>query len=75
MGRPAGLSEDEASGVHAIYFYSFATLDLDRLFTIPKGLSSYRFAGNLAVSFDERSILIAALERVESDLVLVENFR
>ncbi len=69
------LSEDEASGVHAIYFYSFATHGLNRLFTMPKGLSFYRFAGNLAVSPDERTVLITALERVESDLMLVENFR
>ena len=71
----SGPGEEEASGVPAIYFHTFATHGLNRLFTMPKGLSFYRFAGNLAVSPDERSILIAALERVESDLWLVENFR
>ena len=69
------LSEDEASGPAAIYFYSFATHGLNRLFTMPKGLRIRRFNGNLAVSPEGRSVLIVASERVESDLMLVENFR
>jgi hypothetical protein len=69
------LSEDETSAASAIYFYSFSTHDIYRFFTIPKGLNIRRLNGKLAVSPDERSILIVASERVESDLMLVENFR
>ena len=70
------LSEDEPSGVPAIFFYSFSTHRLERLFTMPKRLIIPRgFTGNLAVSPDGHSILIVAHEPVESDLVLVENFR
>jgi Tol biopolymer transport system component len=69
------LSEDEASGVAAVVLYSFATQRFTKLITIPKRLNIWRGSGNLAVSPDGGSILIMATEQVESDLVLVENFR
>jgi hypothetical protein len=69
------LSENEVNGAAVIDFYGFATRSFDRLFTMPKRLNIRRELGNLAVSPNGRSILIVAEEPVESDLVLVENFR
>jgi Tol biopolymer transport system component len=60
-----------AAGAPVIRFYSFATGRLTDIAELPKA----RGYNHLAVSPDGKWILYSQLDRVDSDLMLVENFR
>jgi len=60
-----------ASGAPVIRFYSFATGRLTDIVELPKA----KGYNHLAVSPDGKWILYSQLDRVDSDLMLVENFR
>jgi len=61
-----------AAGKRIIRFYSFATGQLRDIVELPKARG---YGPGMAVSPDGKWILYSQLDRVDSDLMLVENFR
>jgi len=59
----------------AIEFFSFATQQSARIAALPKEATTSIGPPGLAVSPDGRWILYVQVDRLESDIVLVENFR
>jgi len=63
--------ESPASG-HTIEFFSFASRRREVVLSRPEGA---RFLGAMDVSPDRRWLLYSQLDRVERNIMLVENFR
>jgi hypothetical protein len=67
---------EELDADPAITFFDFATRRATQVASVPKeatlGIGSQSV---LAVSPDAKSILFVQLDRVESDLVMLDNFR
>jgi Tol biopolymer transport system component len=61
---------NETEDSYSLEFLSFPTGDVIKITKLGKD-----WAGYLAVSFDHRRILYSRRERLESDILLVENFR
>jgi hypothetical protein len=72
--RGAGLYVLKASTTPSVEFYDFATQRLTLIGEIPKA-RIFTVANALAVSPDDLWILYVQLDRDDSDIVLVENFR
>ncbi|MBI1790198.1 MAG: serine/threonine-protein kinase [Acidobacteria bacterium] len=59
----------------AIQFYRFSTGAITQIAALPKGVRIFASTNHLAISRDLRWILYNQIDRVESDIILVENFR
>jgi eukaryotic-like serine/threonine-protein kinase len=68
------FAEPDAKPNPTIHFFSFTTRKLAQIATLEKRLIQVN-VGAFAVSPDGRRILCTQLDRAESDIMLVENFR
>ncbi|MGI8785836.1 MAG: hypothetical protein ACR2L2_19545 [Acidobacteriota bacterium] len=71
----AGRSIYYLNGDRAIWVYRLDTGRKFEYVRLPPGSSPIFTLGNLTVSADERVIMYPAVDRRESDLMLVENFK
>jgi Tol biopolymer transport system component/serine/threonine protein kinase len=69
-GQPRGVMANNGPGGATLQFLTFATGSISTVFTTEKQLSI-----GLSVSPDEKSLLYTQIDRTDSDLWLVDNFR
>jgi hypothetical protein len=74
-GELAGRSIYYLNGHRAVWVYRLDSRRRFEYVRFPPGASPIFVLGNLTVSADERVIMYPAVDRRESDLMLVENFR
>jgi len=73
--RLAGSKTEPTRPPPTINFFSFLTRRVEQLAALPKEARTSIGTPAFAVSADGRWILYVQVDRAESDIVLVENFR